>query len=256
MAAAVRQTVIYEGLPETTAVILAGGFGTRLRPVVNDRPKVLAEVAGRPFLEYLFEQLTRAGMQQVIISTGYLGGQIQDRYGSSYGDVSLAYAHETSPLGTGGALRLAAEQAHGSRVLALNGDSFVGLDLERFYSAHRDAFLLMPREGASVALVRVEETSRYGRVEFSNTRRIREFKEKQASSGAGWINAGVYLIPRQQLLELPPVKEISLEREVFPAWIAKGELAAFPAEAATFIDIGTPESYNRANALFAGGMLP
>ena len=257
MEAPKRRTVIYEGLSGTTAVLLAGGFGTRLRSVVSDRPKALAEVAGRPFLEYLFDQLRHGGIESAVISSGYLGEQIESRYGADFEGLKLSYSRETTPLGTGGALRLALDKARSSRVLVMNGDSYAAVHLEHLYALHRDSYMLLPDEGASMVLIRTGDTSRYGMVEFAgSTHRVQAFKEKQACSGPGWINAGIYLIPRALVEALPAGRQVSLEREVFPAWAAKGLLAAFPAGATTFIDIGTPESYREAHILFAGGARP
>src|SRR5687768_5619957 len=121
-------------LSHLTAVILAGGLGTRLRSVISDRPKVLARVLDRPFLTYLLDQLAAAGLNYVILCTGYLGEQVKAEFGTSYSSLRLAYSQEMVPLGTAGALQLALSLIPSETVLVLNGDSFCEVDLQRFYS--------------------------------------------------------------------------------------------------------------------------
>src|ERR1041384_4288401 len=123
-------------LSDITAAVLAGGFGTRLRSVVADRPKVLAEIGGRPFLSYLFEQLAANGCRSVVLCTGYLGEQVYRIYGEQYGSLGLRYSQEAQPLGTGGALRFALGQFASDPVLVLNGDSFYGTDLKAYREWH------------------------------------------------------------------------------------------------------------------------
>src|SRR6185295_12494614 len=109
---------------DLAAVVLAGGMGTRLRSVVADRPKVLASVGGRPFLTYLLDQITGAGIRRVVLSTGHLAEQFDSAIGSSYGGIEIAYAHEEAPLGTGGAIRFASGLANADQLLVMNGDSY------------------------------------------------------------------------------------------------------------------------------------
>ncbi|MCI0461150.1 MAG: nucleotidyltransferase family protein [Gemmataceae bacterium] len=232
-------------LAETTAVILAGGLGTRLRSVVADRPKVLAEIHGRPFLAYLLDQLGDSGIREVALCTGYQAEAIALQFGVSYRNVALTYSQETEPLGTGGAVRQALPRLHSDPVLVLNGDSYCGADLGVFLDAHR-------RSGAeaSLLLAEVDDSSRYGRVEVDSTGAVRGFAEKAPASGAGWINAGVYLLSQAFLRALPRSVPLSLEREVFPAWV--GRRLTGHRGSGWFIDIGTPESYAQAGQLFAG----
>src|SRR5262245_1827612 len=128
-----------EDLSSVTAAVLAGGLGTRLRSVVADRPKVLGEIAGRPFLGYLLEQLADAGLRSVVLCTGYMGDQVRAVFGGSHRGLRLLYSEEPSPLGTGGAIRLAVGQVVSSSVLVLNGDSYCETDLGAFWRAHRAA---------------------------------------------------------------------------------------------------------------------
>jgi NDP-sugar pyrophosphorylase family protein len=229
---------------DVTAVILAGGLGTRLQPVVGDRPKGLAAVAGRPFLAHLMDQLCSQGIRRVVVSTGHGAGQIREALGGAFGGMSVGYSHETQPLGRGGALQLAALGIASPTLLVLNGDSFCRADLTAFLQDFR-----RHDRKPALLLVRMPDVSRYGRVECDAAGAIRRFEEKAAASGAGWINAGVYLVDRALAAGIPAGRAVSLEREVFPTWIASG-LRGYPCDAA-FLDIGTPESYARAADFFA-----
>lgn len=227
-----------------TAVILAGGLGSRLQSVVSDRPKGLAEVAGRPFLSFLLDQLVAAGARRVVFSTGHLAEQVEAAFGTAWRGMQVAYSRETTPLGTGGGLRLAVTQVTTSTLLVMNGDSFCGVDLTAFlrdHAAHGRA--------PEIVLAHQPDTSRFGRVERAADGRIVAFHEKRAGSGSGWINAGIYAVDRALVAALPADRPVSLEREVFPAWIAHG-LRGFPCNG-EFLDIGTPESYAEAADFFA-----
>lgn len=228
---------------DVTAVILAGGTGTRLRPVVDDRPKGLAEVEGRPFLSFLLGQLDAAGVRRVVFSTGYLAPRIEAEFGDRFGGMGLSYSPEETALGTGGGLRLAATRIDSSSLLVLNGDSFCDVDLGAFLADHLGAGRL-----PSMVLSRQADTTRFGRVDLTPDGRIGSFAEKGAATGAGWINAGIYAVDRRQVLTVAAGRAVSLEREVFPAWI-EGGLRGFPCEG-RFLDIGTPESYRQAAAFF------
>ena len=231
-------------LSHVTAIVLAGGLGTRLRSVVADRPKVLADVAGRPFLAYLLDKLLAAEVQHVVLSTGHMADLIESAFGSACGSLQLWYSRESAPLGTGGALRLALDQVNSEQVLVLNGDSYCTVDLQAFARSHS-------RTGAAVslALAHVDDTGRYGRVEVDSAGRITGFAEKIATCGPGWINAGVYLIQRSMLEQIPQGRTLSLERDVFPVWI-NGAMFGYQSDA-RLLDIGTPESYAEAASFLA-----
>ena len=228
-----------------TALILAGGLGTRLQTALPDRPKVLAPVAGRPFLSYLMDQLIATGFRQVILCTGYKGEQIRAAFGDQYKGLDIRYSQEPEPLGTGGALRFGLPIISTKSVLATNGDSYVNCNLADYLAWYSENDL-----HASLLLTYVSDTSRYGRTEISEDSRISKFDEKGASHGPGWINAGVYIFNRGFLESIPSGKPFSLEREFFPSLIGKG-LYGFRSEGA-FIDIGTPESYALAEEFFSG----
>jgi NDP-sugar pyrophosphorylase family protein len=219
-----------------TAVILAGGQGVRLRSVVSDRPKVLAPVAGQPFVAHLLNRLSAQGCRRAVLCTGYLGDQVESAFGTQYRNLSLSYSREPMPLGTGGALHHARPLLDTDPVLVLNGDSFCGFELFPFLARHRQR-----QSAASLWLTYVPDAGRYGLVQLADNGAVLRFSEKQASRHAGWINAGVYLLSRQVVESISPGRAVSLERECFPSWIGRG-LHGFAA-AAPFLDIGTPESY-------------
>ena len=171
-----------------TAIILAGGLGTRLRESVSDRPKVLAEVCGRPYLAFLLDQMVDAGVRSIVLCTGYMGELVEEAFGASYRGARLDYSLEPEPLGTGGALALALERGlvATTPTIVLNGDSYCDVDVR--------AYLAWAAEtGARSALVlkEVDDASRYGRVEVGDGDALVSFREKEEGSGAGWINAGI-----------------------------------------------------------------
>ena len=225
------------------AVILAGGLGTRLRSVVADKPKVLAPVNGRPFIEYLFEQLVRAGIRDAVLCTGYLGEKIREVFGDRWRDLNLAYSQEAEPLGTGGALRLAGPYITSDTVLVLNGDSYLDGDLAEAFDWHRDK-----KAGATILLAEVADTGRYGRVLTDPDGNILRFREKSAETGKGFINAGLYFIERKLLLTIGQERPLSLEKEIFPSWTGKGLCGKYIPGA--FLDIGSAESYSIADNFF------
>ncbi len=231
-------------LAETQAIILAGGLGTRLRSVVDDRPKVLAEVLNRPFMAYLLEQLAEAGIQEVILCTGYLGDRVQTTFETNYHQLHLIYSQELSPLGTGGALRLALDHIKSDAVLVMNGDSFCEISMDDFWISHFDRYA-----DATIALTQVSDTSRYGRVEVDNAGKVLNFAEKGDTTGVGWINAGIYLIKRELISEIRNDQAISLEKEILPTWIQDKRVYSYRTQG-KFIDIGTPTSYALAQSFF------
>jgi NDP-sugar pyrophosphorylase family protein len=226
-------------------MILAGGLGTRLRSVVADRPKVLAEVAGRPFLALLLDQLASAECQHVVLCTGHQAEQVEAAFGREYAGMRLAYSREQVQLGTGGAVRLALPLVEGDGCLVLNGDSYCAADLSLFKHWHGAR-----QAKASLLLTRADDTSRYGRVEVAPDGQVSTFVEKGSAIGPGWINAGIYLIQREMLELIATDRVVSLERDVFPAWIGAG-LFGSTCEA-PFTDIGVPASYHAAADFFRG----
>lgn len=230
------------------AMVLVGGLGTRLRAVVADRPKPLAEVAGRPFLDRILDQLLAAGIRRAILCTGYRGEQIEAEYGDRYDELELVYAPEPEPIGTGGALRAAASLVRGDRVLLLNGDSYCAVDLAAFVA-------FAQARGAQAALVaaKVDDRGRFGALDLDDRGLVKSFAEKGALPGQGFINAGIYCFTREWVLALTPHAPLSLERDVLPTFLGAPTPLALHAYAtdAAFLDIGTPDDYARAEAFFA-----
>ncbi len=227
------------------AVILAGGRGTRLAGVVDDRPKPLAEVAGRPFLEWLLLALRARGVARAHLLGGHLGerlaawaGPAADRLGMRI-EVTL----EPEPLGTAGALRHALPGLDGDPLLVANGDSLCPLPLTDLAELHR-------RTGAAAALVavRVPDASRYGTLVLDAGGRVAEFREKDPAGRPGLVSGGVALLARRVVERIPAGRPVSLEREVLPALAARGELVALPVEG-RLLDIGTPESLREAEVV-------
>jgi len=225
---------------ETTAIVLAGGLGTRLRSVVDDRPKVLAEVAGKPFVAYLLNQLEEADVREAIISTGYLAEVFDEVLGDQHGSLKLRYVHEESPLGTGGAIKWAGQHVNTPLCLVLNGDSYVADHLGNYLDWHQQ------HEGdASLLLVGVPDASRYGTVQLDELGNVTAFLEKRPEQTAGSINAGIYAM-RTDLFQQIPAGKCCLETDVLPEWIKSYRVKGFVSDS-PFIDIGIPEDYRRSH---------
>ncbi|MEI8088445.1 MAG: nucleotidyltransferase family protein [Opitutaceae bacterium] len=222
--------------------ILCGGLGTRLRASVANRPKALAEVAGRPFLAWVLDILYLHGFKRVVLCTGHLGEQVEAVLGATKGGLNLRYSHEQALLGTGGALRQALPLLESENILVMNGDSYCHADLRRFWRDH-----VASSAAASMILSRVTDSSRYGAVQLTQDGFISSFQEKNTSSGPSWINAGIYMASRTLLETIPTGAICSLEREIFPFWIKRG-LRGVKYDG-PFIDIGTPESYSGADRM-------
>ena len=220
------------------AVILAGGQGTRLRPVVSDVPKPLAPIGGRPFLAIVLDHLERQGVSDVILAVGYMGGAIERTLGHSHGAIALRYVYEDAPLGTGGALRKALAEVERFPVLAMNGDTYLDIDLDAMVGTHAAAAARL-----SVAVRHVDDTGRYGRVVVEHGRIIGFSRGK--ANRPGLINCGVYVFS-ENLLSRPDLPErFSFEKDFLERHVA--EIAPLAIEArGYFIDIGVPEDYARA----------
>jgi NDP-sugar pyrophosphorylase family protein len=227
----------------TPALLLVGGMGTRLRSVVQNVPKPLASVGDKSFLELLIRQLKHQGIRKLVLCTGYLADQVENEFGDGHAlNLDIQYSKELEPLGTGGAIKLAQSRiGNASEFLVMNGDSFLEIDLAPFIQFHRDrqAFI-------SIAVVRVEDSSRYGTVQIDRDHQVTGFMEKAGSTGPGLINAGVYLFSPEVLQSIPEGRS-SLEKDLFPRLIGKG-VCAYECHG-MFIDIGTPEDYSKAQQL-------
>ncbi len=222
------------------AVILAGGFGTRLRELGLDVPKPMVEVGGRPFLEHLLLYLRHQGVERVILATGYKKELVRQHFGELFRGMWIDYSEEEEPLGTGGAIRQALGRCEEERVWILNGDTFFGVDLPAMYAFHhrRRAFL-------TLAGKRMDHPGRYGLVITDGEGRILAFREKDPAATAGTINGGLYLLERRRFLDLPLPQRFSFEKDFLEARVEKDRFFLFPSEG-YFIDIGIPADLERA----------
>ncbi len=233
------------------ALILAGGLGTRLRPVVSDRPKPMAAVGDQPFLAYQIEYLRCHGVERVVLCVGYRYQQIRDHFGDGAGwGVRIDYSVEDQPLGTGGALRLADPLIDDGPFLLLNGDSFFDIDLAGLMRAHAANLARDPRCLGTLALAEVADARAYGTVALAADCRVLRFDEKadQTSVFPSFINAGIYGLQKSVNKYAPAAERVSLERDVFPAILADQQsMYGYPASG-FFVDIGTPAGYDRFRA--------
>jgi len=226
------------------AMILVGGKGERLKSIVPDRPKPMAEVAGRPFVEWLVLFLHTQGIKRVIFCTGYMSEVIEGyfRDGKDWG-MEIVYSREPMPLGTSGAVRYALDKVHSERFLVLNGDSFCRFDLNRLNEAH-----LARRASLTLWLVGMEDCSRYGAVDIGDEDIVKAFREKTEERRAGLVNAGIYLLERRTVKSIPEGKAVSMETEFIPAMVGHGLYAVVGN--GPLIDIGIPETYALAKQYF------
>lgn len=231
--------------PTEEAIVLAGGLGTRLRGVIDNVPKPLAPVAGRPFLAWLLDRLAGSGIRRCILATGHMAEVIERAIGTRWQGMEIAYSVEPEPLGTGGAISLAATRLQGRAVHVLNGDTWLAYSPRALERATREG-------GAAIgmALAKVDDVGRYGAVECDARGMVAGFREK-GEHGAGAINAGCYFLDEAALVALPSQAAFSFEREVLEPSVLAGRVVGF-VETAEFIDIGVPEDYRRAQNQFAG----
>ena len=218
--------------------MLAGGEGTRLRPLTYTTPKPVMPLAGRPFLSFMLDWASSHGVDEVILSCGFMSDAVKLVLGDIYDGMRLRYVIEEEPLGTAGPVRLAYdEDVLEERFLVLNGDVLTDIDLTAELEQHE-------RTGAraTLALYPVEDTSSYGVVPTAEDGRVEAFIEKGGDDApTNRINAGAYVIERELVDSIPAGRAVSFEREVFPSLVGDG-LYAFDA-AGYWIDIGTPERY-------------
>ena len=229
-------------LEKIDAIILCGGKGERLASVSEGRPKALIDVAGRPFIDILMDDLLRSGLKRFILSVGYLREQIKSHFSQT--DLLVEFSEEDAPLGTGGAIKKAAAYTRSSSFLVVNGDSICRTDLLKFYNFH------IEKNGVlSMVLAKPLPGEDYGIVEMDESQRITRFAEKTKSGPASLINAGIYFINKEIISQMPGRDAFSLEYELFPKIVRLG-CYGFSSKS-PLIDIGTPERLARANILLA-----
>jgi D-glycero-alpha-D-manno-heptose 1-phosphate guanylyltransferase len=226
------------------AVILAGGFGTRIKHLLPSLPKPMAPVAGRPFLDWVLAYLRRQGITEAVLSTGYLSETVEGYYAKNpLPGMRVSCVREEVALGTaGGFLNACAQASLGERAsawLVLNGDSLVVTELGPLLKWADDK----SADGAIMA-VELNDASRFGTLETDGQGWLKQFREKR--SGSGWINAGIYLLKSSLVTQAPQQRPLSFETELFPAWLGQGRrLRVVPCEG-SFLDIGTPETLQQA----------
>jgi len=217
-------------------ILLAGGLGSRLRSVVHDRPKALAEVAGKPFLIHLLDRAERDGFRRIILATGYKGDMIRSLVGTHYGSLSIAYSHEDTPLGTGGALWQAFGHCRGERAFVSNADTLTSVDYQAMATQAPTADIIM-------SVKEVDDRARYGSV-ITDGSRIRGFEDK-GLAGPGLINTGVYLLRCDLLARVPYPSPFSFENDILQPHVNDLNIQAYRSDG-YFIDIGVPADYERA----------
>jgi mannose-1-phosphate guanylyltransferase len=220
------------------ALVLAGGEGTRLRPLTYTTPKPVMPLAGRPFLSFMLDWASRHGVDEAILSCGFRSDDVRRVLGDIYNGMRLRYVVEDEPLGTAGPVRLALDEGLlDERLLVLNGDVLTDVDLSAEVAQHEGR-----GARATLALVEVEDTSSYGVVPTAADGKVEAFLEKTGGAvPTNRVNAGAYVIERAVVEEIPAGRAVSFEREVFPRLVGNG-LYGWEAEG-YWIDIGTPDRY-------------
>lgn len=227
------------------AIILAGGFGKRLQPVVSDKPKCLASVAGNPFLYYLINYLQSIGIESYVFSVGYLHEMIEEYLRENYTDLNYQISLENKPLGTGGGIKLACKKTSATNVLICNGDTLYKIDLEELsvFNKRKDA-------DCTLNLKPMKDFDRFGMVELNDDNSVKAFKEKQFYK-SGLINGGVYALNAERFLKESLPEKFSFEKEYLEKNVntAAGKTAKLfgMVQDTYFIDIGIPEDFERAN---------
>lgn len=232
------------GVNEVTAILLVGGMGTRLRPVMPATPKPLAPIGSGSFLELLVRQLRHQGIRRLVMCTGYRSDQIENEFkrGDAW-DVEIEYSRENVALGTAGAVKLAQSHLRNEPdFLVMNGDSFLDIDFNQLIRFHHEHKAL-----ATMAVLPVKTSARYGRVQMGTDGRVVGFSEKTGGDNPGLVSAGIYVFNRA-VLEHISDGPASLETDVFPRLVNHGVYAL--EQRGLFIDIGTPEDYARAQDLY------
>lgn len=222
------------------AIILAGGYGTRLKGAIPDGPKAMAPINGRPFLEYLLDYLDRWGLNHVVISVGYQQEKIIDHFGTGYKSLAIDYAKEDEPLGTGGAILNALLLVKGFSAFIFNGDTYFDVNLQRL-----DDFRRIKEADLCLAIRFEIDPGRFGLLEFDNNNRITGFFEKSGDVDEGYINGGVYILRKEYLLRFGLPRKFSFEKDFLQKYYTTEEFYGMRCFS-YFRDIGIPEDYDKA----------
>ncbi len=225
------------------AIILAGGLGTRLRSVVHDIPKSMADINGRPFLEYQVDGLITQGIEELILSVGYKSEVIMDHFGDLYKHTPIRYVMEEEPLGTGGAIMKSLDTVNDDTIYVFNGDSIFIVSLKEMMDQH-----LKSASDATLALKPMKDFFRYGQVIIDKESKVVDFLEKQPCS-EGLINGGIYLINVPKLKSIPFPEKFSIERDYFEKHLNKHHINGHLSDG-YFLDIGIPTDYEKAQKEF------
>jgi D-glycero-alpha-D-manno-heptose 1-phosphate guanylyltransferase len=221
------------------AIILAGGFGTRLQNVVSNIPKPMAPIRGIPFLSFILEQLNKKNFDKIVLAVGYKGEKIENFYGDNYKNLKLRYSYEDSPLGTGGCVKKALSLIEDDYVFVINGDTYFDVDFNSIQKS----------KNLTIACKYMNDASRYGKVIFDDDQIIKEFQEKK-SNNFGYINGGIYFINTNIFDDYKVEEKFSIEKDFFETYLCDLKIKAHISDG-YFIDIGIPEDYERAqNELF------
>lgn len=219
--------------------ILVGGLGTRLRGVLDDMPKPLAPVLGRPFLHYLLDMLAQHGARSVTLCSCYMAYRFCEMIGTEWQDMPIHHSIESEPMGTAGALALAKRFCKSDQVLVMNGDTWLEPYFPGFLKAAKNCV-------CCIASVSVPDASRYGLLEYDRSGRLKAFREKSRTAiGPGPVNAGVYFLS-QELLSTLPTRRMSLETQILPSFVAEARVCVFETTS-PFLDIGIPSDYAAAS---------
>ena len=227
-------------------VVLAGGLGTRLQKILPDGvPKLLAPIDGKPFIDYFIEYLYRSGARRIIFALGYGAEMVQSYLDGNLHNTKIQcdVSVESRCLGTAGAISNAIPMLRSEITCVMNGDSICDINFDQMLARH-----LASKAKITISLTRVTDASRYGLVKLGQNDKIDRFIEKDKNINSGWINSGVYLINKEVILGIPPLKAVSLEKEIFPKYVGASMYGYRAGN--QFIDIGTPESLNQAKFFF------
>ena len=225
------------------AIVLAGGFGSRLKEVVSDRPKPMAEINGRPFLEYLLDYLSGEGISRVVLSVGYMAESVINHFGESYRGIGLSYAVEEVPLGTGGGIRKALSCTKEEAVFVVNGDTYFPVGLGELSAKFKSS-----KADLVVALYETSESARYWTILTGSGDRITSYNKKGRIMDKVLINGGIYLIKRDIFDKMDFPEKFSFETDFLEKYTETISGYGITFER-PFIDIGIPESYERAKTI-------
>lgn len=224
------------------AIVLAGGFGTRLKECVSDRPKPMALIQKTPFLDILINQLRSfRKIKKIVLAIGYMAEFIQDYYKNQ---ADIDFSIEEKPLGTGGAIKLAIKKTTSSDVLVVNGDSYIDFSFDELKRIHS-----LKQSDATLVYSEIDDPSQFGLLKIEeNSQKILSFNEKSKTFDRSYINAGIYLIKKDLFEGLDLKEAFSIEKEAFPILVKKKKIYGHLSQT-KLLDIGTKESYLRAQEI-------